>query len=133
MSTVRSAFLELLKQTPDITDLLGVIEGSSFPVVFGGEIPKTVKNMPALCLTGGSSDILPSTIGEQNYTLNVYAETEDEAEEVRNKIMTLLDDNSFIKLGVVMRLRLTGLVSIPNPTETEVNAPLSVRVTYRRS
>lgn len=130
MSTVRSAFIELLKTSPAITSLLGVLEGSSIPVIFSGIIPETAKNMPALCLTGGTGDILASTLNEQNYNLNVYAETEDEAEVVRNTIMELLDDTACTILGVTMRLRLTGSVSVPNPTETEVNAPLAVRVTY---
>lgn len=122
------ATLQLIKEEPSITSLLGVFVGTSEPLALIGTFPEEETNLPAISLRGLPKDV-QFGISTSRITVSCYAASENEGQKVANAVNEFFRDSQGGVSGFTARFEssITGNVNDADQSGVIVELTLTYR------
>lgn len=125
----------ILQTNSNITSLLGVYQGTSIPLIKGGDLPETETDLPALTFYNNNMDT-NREIEDSVFTINCYAGNTDSTTEdasrnsflVAKTIVKELNGGQSCADGYAVTTTCRILATIPDPTAKEANTAVEIRL-----
>jgi len=121
------ALAHLFHNNSNVTSLLGKFQGTSIPLVVGGEMAETETDLPAIIYypENGNPTLY---LRDQRFLVNCYAATTREAFILSQTLIDEFNDTQYIADGYPIKINCNSLITVIDPQSKEVNTPVEFRV-----
>ena len=121
------ALTYLLKNNSSITDLLGVFNGTTTPLITGGVLAETETDLPAIVFKA-EPVIETEYLTDNQFLINCYASTEVEAYTVAYEIIKQFNQAQHVADGYNCYTTCEIITSVVDPDSKEANVPVVFRL-----
>ena len=123
------ALAHLFFNNSAVTSQLGFLQGTSIPIIIGGEIAETETGLPAIEYYPENGD--PKLfLRDQKFFVNCYAKNTRDAYILSQTLIEEFNDSQYIADGYPIRLNCNTLITVVDPGTKQVNTPVEFRVVH---